>query len=202
VVARTTLFVSAAAVTPLVVPWSVVVEPVVPPMVTVVVLPAAPPVAMATALFVAVMVAPVARLSVDAAVVPPIEVVEAPSTGPMIVVVVEPTTPPVPMFTALVEPEIVAPEATLIVPAAVELPKVRLALENVFAPPMVCVPAESTYCWVVPFWRMNRPEVVVQMSPLTGVVGATPCGRFRPAVVVVGATVVTKPVKVLPARGA
>jgi hypothetical protein len=29
-------------------------------------------------------------------------------------------------------------------------------------------------CWVPALMRANRPEVVVQMSPLTGVVGATP----------------------------
>jgi hypothetical protein len=110
-------------VTPFVMPWSVVVEvPVVEPMAMFVVEPATPAVPMLTVLVVAVRVAPVARLSVDAAVVPPIEVVEAPRTGPMVVFVVEPTTPPVPMFRVLVEALMVAPEATPIVPVAVELP--------------------------------------------------------------------------------
>jgi hypothetical protein len=156
-------------------PWSVVVEvPVVEPMTMFVVEPATPAVPMLTALVVAVRVAPVARLRVDAAVVAPIVVVEAPSTGPIMVVVVEPTTPPVPMLTALVDALMVAPEAKLIVPVAVELPRVWLALEKVLFPLMVCEVSKSTYCLVVPFWRMNRPVVVVQMSPLTGDVGAAP----------------------------
>jgi hypothetical protein len=110
VVARATLFVSAAAVTPLVVPWSVVVEvPVVEPIVMFVVEPATPAVPMFTALVVAVRVAPVARLRVDAAVVLPIEVVEAPRTGPTMMLVVEPTTPAVPMLMAFVVAVSVAP---------------------------------------------------------------------------------------------
>jgi hypothetical protein len=110
-------------VMPFVMPWSVVVEvPVVEPMAMLVVEPATPAVPMFTALVVAVSVAPVARFSVDAAVVFPIEVVEAPSTGPIVVVVVEPETPPVATFTVLVEALMVAPEATLVVPVAVELP--------------------------------------------------------------------------------
>ena len=162
-------------VMPFVMPWSVVVEvPVVEPIVMFVVEPATPAVPMLTALVVAVRVAPVARLRVDAAVVLPIEVVEAPRTGPIVVSVVEPTTPPVATFTVLVEAEMVAPEATLIVPVAVELPNVEVALEKVLFPLMVCELSKSTYCLLVPFWRMNRPEVVVQMSPLTGDVGATP----------------------------
>ena len=40
--------------------------------------------------------------------------------------------------------------------------------------------------------------MVVQISPLTGEVGATPCGRVRPAVEVVEAGVITSPVKVAP----
>ena len=121
----------------MVVPWSVVVEPVVPPMVTVVVLPAAPPVAMATAFVEPETVAPVARFSVEAAVVAPIVVVEAPSTGPMVVRVVEPTTPPVATFTAFVEPETVAPVLRLVVPVAVELPKLLSAAEKVVGPAKV-----------------------------------------------------------------
>jgi hypothetical protein len=175
VVARAVELVSAAAVMPFVIPWSVVVEvPVVEPMVIFVVEPTTPPVATFTALVVAVRVAPVARLRVDAAVVLPIEVVEAPRTGPTVMLVVEPETPAVPMLTVLVEAEMVAPEATLIVLVAVELPMVCVGLEKTLFPLMVCVPSKSTYCLVVPFWRMNRPEVVVQMSPFTGVVGATP----------------------------
>jgi hypothetical protein len=108
--------------------------------------PAAPFVPMLMALVVAVRVAPVARFSVDAAVVPPIEVVEAPSTGPMVVRVVEPATPFVPMLTVLVEALMVAPEARLIVPVPVELPRVSEEAEKVFVPLMVCVPAKSTYC--------------------------------------------------------
>jgi hypothetical protein len=143
VVARATLFVSTAAVMPLVVPWSVVVE------------------------------------------VPVVE--------PIVMFVVEPATPDVPRLTALVAPLMVAPVPTLIVPAAVELPRVWLALEKVFEPEMVCVPPKSTYCWVEPFWRMNRPPVVVQMSPLTGVVGAVPWGTLKPALAVVEAMVPTLP---------
>ena len=117
------LLVSTASVMPFVMPWSVVVEvPVVEPIVMFVVEPATPDVPMLTALVVAVRVAPVARLRVDAAVVLPIEVVEAPRTGPTMRLGVEPETPAVPMFTALVAPEMVAPDARLIVPAAVELP--------------------------------------------------------------------------------
>jgi hypothetical protein len=152
VVARATLFVSAAAVTPLVVPWSVVVE------------------------------------------VPVVE--------PIVMFVVEPAAPFVPMFTVLVEPEMVAPVPTLIVPAAVELPSVWLALEKVMLPETVWVLPRLMYCWVPALMRANRPEVVVQMSPLTGVVGAAPCGRLRPAPPAAEATVLTLPVNVLPASGA
>jgi hypothetical protein len=194
VVARAVELVSAAAVMPFVMPWSVVVEvPVVEPMAIFVVEPASPFVPMLTALVVAVRVAPVARLSVDVAVVLPIEVVEAPRTGPIVVRVVEPTTPLVATFTVLVEPLIVAPEATPIVPVAVELPNTELALEKVLFPLMVCEVSKSTYCLVTPFWRMNRPEVVVQMSPLTGVVGAAPWAMLKPALAVVEAMVLTLP---------
>jgi hypothetical protein len=63
VVARATLLVSTAAVMPLVVPWSMVVEvPVVEPIVTFVVEPATPEVPMLTAFVVAVRVAPVPKL--------------------------------------------------------------------------------------------------------------------------------------------
>jgi hypothetical protein len=162
VVASSVLLVSTTSVTPLVVPWSVVVEvPVVEPMAMFVVEPATPAVPMLTALVVAVRVAPVARLRVDAAVVLPIEVVEAPSTGPIVVFVVEPETPPVPKLTVLVEALTVAPEPRLIVPVAVEVPMVWVALENVFEPLMVCVPSMSTYWRVEPLMRANRPLVVV-----------------------------------------
>jgi len=184
-------------------PWSVVVEvPVVDPMAMFVVLPATPFVPMLTALVVAVRVAPVARLRVDAAVVPPIVVVEAPSTGPRVVVVVEPETPPVPMFRVLVEALMVAPEATLIVPVAVELPRVWLAFEKVMLPETVWVSLSVISCLVAALIRAKTAPVVVQMSPLTGAVGAAPCGTFSPAVAVVEATVVTSPVNVAPASRA
>jgi hypothetical protein len=184
-------------------PWSVVVEvPVVEPMAMFVVEPETPAVPMLTALVVAVRVAPVARLRVDAAVVPPIEVVEAPRTGPRIVVVVEPETPPVPMFRVLVEALMVAPEATLIVPVAVELPRVCEAFEKVMLPDTVWVSLRVISCLVEALMRAKTAPVVVQMSPLTGEVGATPCGRLRPAVPVAEASVVTSPVNVAPASGA
>jgi hypothetical protein len=69
VVARATLFVSAAAVTPLVVPWSVVVEvPVVEPIVMFVVEPATPPVPMFRVFVEPEIVAPEARPIVPVAV--------------------------------------------------------------------------------------------------------------------------------------
>jgi hypothetical protein len=163
VVARATLFVSAAAVTPLVVPWSVVVEvPVVEPIVMFVVEPATPLVPMLTALVVAVRVAPDARLRVDAAVVFPIEVVEAPSTGPTVMLVVEPETPFVPMLTAFVVAVSVAPVPTLMVEAAVELPRVWLALEKVMLPETVWVLPRLISCCVPALMRAKTPLVVVR----------------------------------------
>ena len=53
----------------------------------------------------------------------------------------------------------------------------------------------------LPLMRAKRPVVVVQTSPFVGVVGAAPCGRVRPAVVVLEANVFTFPVRVPPARG-
>ncbi len=120
-------------------------------------------------------------------------VVEVPVVEPIVMFVVEPATPDVPRLTALVAPLMVAPEAMLVVPAAVELPKVLFAFEKVFEPPTVCVPPKSMYCWVEPFWRMNRPPVVVQMSPLTGLVGAVPWAMLKPALAVVLAIVPTFP---------
>jgi hypothetical protein len=143
VVANATLFVSAAAVTPLVVPWSVVVEvPVVEPIVMFVVEPAAPLVPMLTVLPSPVVVAPAARLRADAAVVSPIHMVEAPRSGPTITLVVDPKTPPVAMNTALVVAVRVAPVARLSVDAAVVLP-----IEVVEAPstgPTVMLVVEPT----------------------------------------------------------
>jgi hypothetical protein len=152
-VAKAVLFVSAAAVTPLVVPWSVVVEPVVLPMVTVVVLPAAPPVAMATALVEPETVAPVKRLKVDAAVpLPSVMLLMAPVIGPVKLVVpfsvvvivpdpppilmlfVEPAAEPVPMEIVRVEPEIVAPVPMPMVEAAVVLPKTSVGPVKVLLP--------------------------------------------------------------------
>ena len=94
----------------------------------------------------------------------------------------------------------VAPVPMPIVPAAVELPRVCVALEKVIAPDTVWVLAKLMYCWVPPLMRANRPEVVVHRSPLTGVVGAAPWAMFRPAVEVVEATVPTRPVNVAPDR--
>ena len=53
--------------------------------------------------------------------------------------------------------------------------------------------AKVAYCWVALLMRPNRPVVVVQMSPFTGLVGAVPCGIFNPAFDVVVAIVLTLP---------
>jgi hypothetical protein len=61
-------------------------------------------------------------------------------------------------------------------------------------------PTEWTICCVAPLIRAKKPVVVVQISPLTGVVGAVPCGTFKPALVVEVAITVTlldAPVNVL-----
>lgn len=61
-------------------------------------------------------------------------------------------------------------------------------------------PTELTICCVAPLICAKNPVVVVQTSPLAGVVGAVPCGMFKPAPVVAVAITVTlleAPVKVL-----
>src|SRR5262245_13662361 len=61
--------------------------------------------------------------------------------------------------------------------------------------------ASSKKVSVTPLTRTNSPVVVVHISPLTGEVGAVPCGRLRPAVPVALATVFSLPVMVPPALG-
>ena len=53
---------------------------------------------------------------------------------------------------------------------------------------------------VLPFMVAKTPAVVVHRSPLTGVIGAAPWGKFNPAVVVVDTTVISFPVRVPPER--
>jgi hypothetical protein len=57
----------------------------------------------------------------------------------------------------------------------------------------VMVPVESKSGPIVaPFTRPKNPVVVDQKSPLTGLVGAAPWGKFRPAEPVAEAAVVNK----------
>jgi acetamidase/formamidase len=84
------------------------------------------------------------------------------------------------------------------VPVVVMVPPVRgaLAVMEVMLPlPVPNGPNVDPLIWA------KKPEVVVQISPFAGVVGAAPCGRLRPAVVVLEANVFTFPVRVPPARG-
>jgi hypothetical protein len=159
-VASATLFVSAAGVTPLVVPWSVVVEVlVVEPMAMFVAEPMTPFVAILTVLLDPDAVAPVPRLYVAAVVAVPrfntaplvvIEpskvVVVADTALPMAMLVVEPVPPAVPILMALVEAETVAPVPILIVEAAVDVPNETVAPEKVFVPEKVLVEPSGAYC--------------------------------------------------------
>ena len=120
---------------------------------------------------------------------------------PMVMLVVEPATPPVPMLTVLVEPLIVAPVASPVVPDAVPVPKLFTEAANVFAPVNVLLFASVGMVCVIPLSRTNKLEAVVHRSPLTGDVGAVPCGRLSPAPPVAEATVFSLPVSVPPASG-
>lgn len=71
--------------------------------------------------------------------------------------------------------------AAVLVPLVIEL--------NAGAPPLA-----ARGPTVAPAMRTNNPDAVVHRSPLTGAVGAAPCGRFSPAVPVADATVVNSPV--------
>jgi hypothetical protein len=62
----------------------------------------------------------------------------------------------------------------------------------------VVVPAAAKGPTVTPSTRPKKPAEVDQKSPLTGVVGAVPCGTLRPALEVVAAAVVNSPVMVVP----
>jgi hypothetical protein len=81
------------------------------------------------------MVSDEEAVAVGTVTVPRKVVVLVPAAEPMIIVCVDPGAPLIPMFTLLVTPLGIAPDPTLMVDAAVELPKVRVVPEKVFVAP-------------------------------------------------------------------
>jgi hypothetical protein len=69
---------------------------------------------------------------------------------------------------------------SVVAPLTVTLPSEPSPKKTAAAPPDPA-PAAASGPTVAPATRTKRPELVVQRSPLLGLVGAAPCGRLIPA---------------------